>query len=311
MQFNSQQSETSTPETPQPVYYQPPESHDAHVKKMLLWLAGFFTTFFILLGIVIVFADKLVVYLPFSAEKQFVRPYEEIGTRFFSSEPSEESETIESYLQKLGDSLSQSIELPSDYQITIHFLDSDEINAFATLGGHIFICRGLLESMPDENSLAMVLAHEIAHIKHRDPAVGMTRGLALQMIYSFATGDYGNSELAGYGSELGLLYFSREQEQAADFAAINTLNHAYGHVSGFDRIFQQIKQEQGENEIESENEEREFSPNWLSSHPDLDARINYLTEQKDQHGWLLGTVSPIPEVVSSALESALEPGGEN
>jgi predicted Zn-dependent protease len=44
-------------------------------------------------------------------------------------------------------------------------LDSPEINAFATSGGHIFITRGLLENAASEDALAAVLAHEIAHIQ--------------------------------------------------------------------------------------------------------------------------------------------------
>jgi predicted Zn-dependent protease len=44
-------------------------------------------------------------------------------------------------------------------------LDSAEINAFATSGGHIFVTRGLLQCAASEDALAAVLAHEIAHIQ--------------------------------------------------------------------------------------------------------------------------------------------------
>jgi predicted Zn-dependent protease len=44
-------------------------------------------------------------------------------------------------------------------------LDSPEINAFASSGGHIFISRGLLECATSEDTLAAVIAHEIAHIQ--------------------------------------------------------------------------------------------------------------------------------------------------
>ncbi|MBU1172379.1 MAG: M48 family metalloprotease [Proteobacteria bacterium] len=43
-------------------------------------------------------------------------------------------------------------------------LDSNEINAFATPGGYIFITRGAIGRMDNEAQLACVLAHEIAHI---------------------------------------------------------------------------------------------------------------------------------------------------
>jgi len=44
-------------------------------------------------------------------------------------------------------------------------LDSQEINAFATSGGHIFVTRGLISAARSEDALASVIAHEIAHIQ--------------------------------------------------------------------------------------------------------------------------------------------------
>ncbi|MDR0877559.1 MAG: M48 family metalloprotease [Treponema sp.] len=54
-------------------------------------------------------------------------------------------------------------EIYSGYHVMI--LDSDEINAFATSGGHIFITRGLIACTDSEDALASVLAHEISHIQ--------------------------------------------------------------------------------------------------------------------------------------------------
>jgi predicted Zn-dependent protease len=49
------------------------------------------------------------------------------------------------------------------YKVAI--LDTDEINAFASSGGHIFITRGLVNAANSEDALAAVIAHEIAHIQ--------------------------------------------------------------------------------------------------------------------------------------------------
>jgi len=48
------------------------------------------------------------------------------------------------------------------YFVTI--LDSNEFNAFATPGGHIFVTKKLVESTTSEDMLAAVIAHELAHI---------------------------------------------------------------------------------------------------------------------------------------------------
>jgi predicted Zn-dependent protease len=59
---------------------------------------------------------------------------------------------------------------PQSYSSDIYhvaILDTDEINAFATSGGHIFITRGLLNIVNTEDTLASVIAHEVAHIQLR------------------------------------------------------------------------------------------------------------------------------------------------
>ena len=55
------------------------------------------------------------------------------------------------------------IELFNGCQVLI--LDSPELNAFASPGGHIFITKGFVESTTSEDMLAAIIAHELAHIK--------------------------------------------------------------------------------------------------------------------------------------------------
>jgi len=61
------------------------------------------------------------------------------------------------------------------YRVAI--LDSNEINAFATSGGHIFVTRGLINAAKSEDALAAVIAHEVAHIqlKHSIKAIKTSR----------------------------------------------------------------------------------------------------------------------------------------
>jgi predicted Zn-dependent protease len=54
-------------------------------------------------------------------------------------------------------------EIYNGYHVAI--LDSTEVNAFATPGGHIFVTRGLIACTDSEDSLAAVIAHEIGHIQ--------------------------------------------------------------------------------------------------------------------------------------------------
>ncbi|MDR0598346.1 MAG: M48 family metallopeptidase [Treponema sp.] len=111
-------------------------------------------------------------------------------------------------------------------------LDSAEINAFSTSGGHIFITRGLLDCASSEDTLAAVIAHEIAHIQlqHSIMAIKSNRvinalattgsslaGLALSdltEILDEAANDIVSAMQEGY---------SQNQEFAADTLALELL----------------------------------------------------------------------------------------
>jgi len=70
------------------------------------------------------------------------------------------------YVNKICNALIINTDRPEIYNgYHVNILDSDEINAFATPGGHIFITRGLISCAETEDALAAVIAHEIAHIQ--------------------------------------------------------------------------------------------------------------------------------------------------
>lgn len=76
--------------------------------------------------------------------------------------------TANLYINTLGQALAQVSDLPETFN-GYHFLilNSNEINAFAAPGGLIFVTRGMLQLCRNEDALAAVLAHEIAHVAHR------------------------------------------------------------------------------------------------------------------------------------------------
>ena len=70
------------------------------------------------------------------------------------------------YVNRVGHSLALASDLPLVYK-AYHFivLDDETVNAFAVPGAFVFITRGLLLLARDEDMLAAVLAHEIAHLE--------------------------------------------------------------------------------------------------------------------------------------------------
>ncbi len=82
------------------------------------------------------------------------------------------------YVNHIGRTLAVNSPRPYTYA-GYHFavLDTDEINAFACPGGIIFITRGMLKLVHNEDELAAVLAHEIGHVvqKHGLKAISKAR----------------------------------------------------------------------------------------------------------------------------------------
>jgi len=81
-----------------------------------------------------------------------------------------ESEFLHNYLEKIGKRVitrTQYHYLVEGYDWSFRIVDSSEINAFATLGGSIYVYRGLLEALETESELAGILAFEIGHVMAR------------------------------------------------------------------------------------------------------------------------------------------------
>ena len=137
-------------------------------------------------------------------------------------------------------------------------LDSPEINAFATPGGHIFLTRGLAEAATSEEMLAAVLAHELAHVV-LDHGLGMINSMAfsneVSEIANRAAGFAGNSADAAMlmsfrSSVSGIVEtmvkggYSREQEFAADREAVAILAAAGYNPRGLLEILEVLQRSQ-------------------------------------------------------------------
>lgn len=269
-------------------YYQLPETSDGVIRKMVWGLVGFFSFLIIVVALVVIYAQEIATSIPFSAEQRFVRPYEELITKWYPGKDNENPK-IELYLQALADDLADAMDMPEDIEVKVHYLDVSIANAFATLGGHVFIFKGLIDEMPDENSLAMVLSHEIAHVQNRDPVAAMGRGFAMQMLYGFITNDYsGGADMLSLSGEVGMSFFSRDQEQTADLSALFALQNHYGHVAGHDDFFKSmLDQSVGDDEFDD-------LPEWLQTHPELQKRIDYLGDAIKDQGFNSGSRTEFP-----------------
>jgi len=111
-------------------------------------------------------------------EEQEANIGREYASLLVGAAPLVERPDVQRYVNQVGRWLSLHSERPKlDWKFGV--LDSDNINAFATPGGYVFVTRGLLARLHSEAELAGVLAHEIAHVvkKHHLSAIRKSAGL--------------------------------------------------------------------------------------------------------------------------------------
>ena len=79
---------------------------------------------------------------------------------------------LEEYVNLVGATIALESDRPETFRgYTFGILDSEDINAFAGASGFIFVTKGALRAMKNEDELAGVLAHEIAHVCLRHPEI--------------------------------------------------------------------------------------------------------------------------------------------
>lgn len=210
---------------------------------------------------------------------------------------------VEAELQSLADRLAAHMDLPEDMRVRVHYIDSEIVNAAAWLGGHVFVFRGLVERMPNENALAMVVGHEIAHAANRDVAANLGGALLLQLALGLVLGNTPASleDVIVGPNALILLGFSRDAEQRADDDALAALAGLYGHTAESGALFEML--------LEMASEQGGAAPELLSSHPLSENRIARLKRTAQARGWRLeGPVTALaPALAALGTASAASP----
>ncbi len=158
-----------------------------------------------------------------------------------------------------------------DLAWTYRVINSDQVNAFAVPGGHIYVFRGLIERTQHYDELVGVLGHETGHVDLRHSAEQMgeqtAANLGLGLTYLLLGRKPGVVEQVALGAAAGVVFakFSRDDEREADSIAVEYLTRAGVNPRGLTRMFEILQSLSQKQPAKVEQ--------WFSSHPMTGERI--------------------------------------
>jgi beta-barrel assembly-enhancing protease len=131
---------------------------------------------------------------------------------------------LTAYVNEIGQRLAANSTRPN-IRYTFQVVDQNSINAFATVGGFVYVHRGLLNAADNEAQVASVIGHEIGHIAGKH-ALQQMRQTAIQQGL-LAAGGLDRSTAVNLGVQVALrLPNSRRAEYEADELGVRMLGRA-------------------------------------------------------------------------------------
>lgn len=163
-----------------------------------------------------------------------------VAARVLATTPLVQDPQLQLYVNEVGQTVARKSSRPRTFR-GYHFavLESTEPNAFAAPGGTIFLTRGLLKLCANEDELAAALAHEVAHVAHRDGINSIAKSRWAEVVAERRVA--AAKERGGKAAEMANLFegsindvfksiatngYGRTAEWAADQEALRTLKRA-------------------------------------------------------------------------------------
>ena len=190
-----------------------------------------------------------------------------------------EDPLVTEYINEIGYRLAAQANADGNHEFSFFVVDNNVINAFALPGGFIGVHTGLLEATRNEDELAGVLAHEVAHVTQRHIARSIhanSRQSILStaiMLGAILVGAAGGSSDAVQGAiavaqgtaAQQQINFTRANEYEADRVGISALASAGFDPQGMGSFFEVISRGTSPSQAKM--------PEFLRTHPVSSARI--------------------------------------
>ena len=190
-----------------------------------------------------------------------------------------EDPQVTEYINEIGHRLAAHANSDGNHEFSFFVIDNPVINAFALPGGFIGVHTGLLEATRNEDELAGVLAHEVAHVTQRHIARSIyanqrqsiiSMAMMLGAILAGASGASSDAVQGAIAVAQGTamqqqINFTRSNEYEADRVGIYALAAAGFDPQGMGSFFEVISRGTQPHEFRV--------PEFLRTHPVSSARI--------------------------------------
>jgi len=179
-------------------------------------------------------------------------------------------------LRRVGQRIAAATDKP-DYKWEFNLIQGKEINAFALPGGKVVFWEGMMPLAQDDNGIAVVMGHEIAHALARHGAERMSQTMGAQAIGELLAAGVGQVspgmrddflKVYGLGTTVGILLpWGRTQESEADRIGLTLMAKAGYDPASAIAFWERMSKVSGDK-----------PPEFLSTHPSDITRINQIKQ---------------------------------
>ena len=179
-------------------------------------------------------------------------------------------------LRRVGQRIAAAADKP-EFQWEFNVIQGKEVNAFALPGGKVAFWEGIMPVAQNDNGIAVIMGHEVAHALARHGAERMSQTMGAEIlgqIISLGVGQVSPAikdevlQAYGVGANVGLLLpWGRTQESEADRIGLTLMAKA-GYDPAYAIVFwERMAKIAGDK-----------PPEFLSTHPSDATRINQIKE---------------------------------
>lgn len=181
-------------------------------------------------------------------------------------------------VERVGRRIAAASGIDFDWEFKLLKAD-DTVNAFCLPGGKVAIYTGILPITQDEDGLAVVMGHEVAHATERHGGKRMTQMTIAQAAMAAVDAGLGFTEMSaearegvltafGVGAQVGLILpYSRDHETEADVVGLRFVIRAGYDPWAAPKLWERMAALGGGG-----------TPEFLSTHPNPENRAAHLRE---------------------------------